>query len=159
MHGAFQLTWAQVEVEKTEGMYEAGRSSQYEQASDEGYRYDPAGKRDPFSSPFNLSVSPQQPVTEPRTPLQRFELGQLKLVGVILNTEESKALIEDSKGLGYVVTPGTLIGSNGGIVKSIEPRRILVEEIEIDFYGKQQRRERELRLVTAQSAAETEDSR
>ncbi len=118
----------------------------YSEVSTENYRYDPTGKRDPFTSPFNLTPDTLQTV-DPQTPLQRFELGQLMLKGVILNATEPKALIEDSKGLGYVVTPGTLIGSRGGVVKTIEPRRIVVEEYEIDFYGKRQRKERELLLA------------
>ena len=122
--------------------------------STENYRYDPAGKRDPFTSPFNLT--PETPQPDPQTPLQRFELGQLTLKGVILNAKEPKALIEDSKGLGYVVTSGTLIGSREGVVKTIEPQRIVVEEYEIDFYGKRQRKERELKLLAVDTAPKPE---
>jgi type IV pilus assembly protein PilP len=88
-----------------------------------------------------------------KTPLQRFELGQLKLVGVIWETSEPKALIEDSGGLGYIVTRGTLIGPNGGIIKTIEPRRVVVEEYHIDFFGKRQMQERELQLFVTESSS------
>ena len=137
---ALPLGWAQEEEQIDEGY-------SYDEISTENYQYDPAGKRDPFSSPFNLTPDTRPQTVDPQTPLQRFELGQLTLKGIILNPKESKALIEDSKGLGYVVTPGTLIGSRGGIVKTIEPRRIVVEEYEVDFYGKRRRKERELKLV------------
>lgn len=157
MGGTPQLVQAQGEAEETQEIHEAESSNQDEEA--DTYRYDPVGKRDPFSSPFTLVADARPSDSDPKTPLQRFELGQLRLVGVILNPEEPKALIEDSKGLGYVVMAGTLIGSSGGVVKSIEPRRILVEEIETDFYGERQRRERELKLVATQAATDTEDSR
>ncbi len=142
-HPSFlSLGWAQDQ----EGMEEMDGGYSYDEVSTENYQYDPAGKRDPFSSPFNLI--PDRPrAVDPQTPLQRFELGQLTLRGIIFHSKEPKALIEDSKGLGYVVTPGTLIGSRGGVVKTIEPRRVVVEEYEIDFYGKRQRKERELKLV------------
>jgi type IV pilus assembly protein PilP len=88
-----------------------------------------------------------------KTPLQRFELGQLKLVGVIWEASEPKALIEDSGGLGYIVTRGTLIGSNGGIIKAIESKRVVVEEYHTDFFGKRQAQERELQLFVTESSS------
>ncbi|MBI3302287.1 MAG: pilus assembly protein PilP [Deltaproteobacteria bacterium] len=117
------------------------------------YRYDPAGKRDPFLSPFT-AATPELGTAEeqPKTPLQRFDLGQLKLVGVIWEASEPKALIEDSGGLGYIVTRGTLIGSKGGVIKTIEPKRVVVEEYQTDFYGKRQVQERELQLFVIDSS-------
>ena len=122
---------------------------------EDSYRYDPAGKRDPFLSPFYRP--PEQTVPEEtKTPLQRFDLGQFKLVGVILEDQEPKALIEDSGGLGYIVTRGTPIGSKGGVIKAIESKRVVVEEYETDFYGKRQAQERELLLFVAGSVPEGE---
>jgi len=126
-----------------------------EENGEDTYRYDPAGKRDPFLSPFYHQPEPAAP-EEAKTPLQRFDLGQLKLVGIILEEKEPKALIEDSGGLGYIVTRGTPIGSKGGIITAIEPKRVVVEEYETDFYGKRQVQERELLLFVAGSAPEGE---
>jgi type IV pilus assembly protein PilP len=123
-----------------------------EETDADSYRYNPEGKRDPFLSPFYRK--PEQPLLEEaQTPLQRFDLGQLKLVGVIMEEREPKALIEDSGGLGYIVTKGTPIGSKGGIIKAIEPRRVVVEEYEVDFYGNRQVQERELPLFVAGAAS------
>jgi type IV pilus assembly protein PilP len=125
-----------------------------ESVGEDTYHYDPTRKRDPFVSPFR-STSDEQPIPEEaRTPLQRFDIGQLKLVGIIWETVEPKALIEDSEGLGYIVTRGTLIGSKGGVIKVIEPRRVVVEEYEADFYGKRRAQERELPLSVIESAKE-----
>jgi hypothetical protein len=44
-------------------------------------------------------------------------------------------MVEDSAGLGYIITTGTPIGSSGGVVRSIEPRRVVIEESARDFYG------------------------
>jgi type IV pilus assembly protein PilP len=126
-----------------------------EETGEDSYRYDPAGKRDPFLSPFYHQPEQTTP-EEAKTPLQRFDLGQLKLVGIILEEKEPKALIEDSGGLGYIVTRGTPIGSKGGVIKAIEPKRVVVEEYETDFYGKRQAQERELPLFVAGSAPEGE---
>jgi len=98
--------------------------------------YDPSRHRDPFRGP-NL-VAPEGVA---QTPLERYQIGQLKLVGVIWETEVPRAMVEDSIGLGYIVTPGTAIGSSGGVVRRIEPRRVLIEERVADFYGEKQPRE------------------
>jgi len=128
-------------------------------AEEDTYRYDPSGKRDPFFSPL-YRVTEQAPMTEgARTPLQRLDLGQFKVVGILLETGEPKALIEDNSGLGYIVTSGTLIGSKGGVIKSIESDRILVEEYETDFYGKRQTLERELSLTVVDSPAESQTTK
>ena len=125
---------------------------------EEAYFYDSAGKRDPFLSPFH--VAPEQNIIdEVTTPLQRFHLGQLKLVGVIWQAEQPKALIEDADGLGHIVEAGTRIGANGGVIRTIEPGRIVVEEYETDFSGKRRARQRALRLAVADlSSAGSETS-
>jgi type IV pilus assembly protein PilP len=125
-----------------------------EYPTEDMYHYAATGKRDPFFPPFRTTESERVETDEPKTPLQRFDIGQLKLVGVIWEAEEPKALIEDSGGLGYIVTRGTLIGSRGGVVKTIEPKRITIEEYQTDFFGKQQTQERELRLVVTDSPRE-----
>ena len=127
-----------------------------ESEAEEGYRYDPSGKRDPFFSPLHR-VTETAPISdEAKTPLQRLDLGQFKLVGVIVDISEPKALIEDNSGLGYIVTRGTLIGSKGGIIRAIESRRVVVEEYEVDFYGKRQVHERELNLTVVDAGTEGE---
>ncbi len=127
--------------------------AQQDEATESAYRYDPTEKRDPFLSPFY--VPPEAPTPEEaKTPLQRFDLGQLRLVGVIWEADEPKALIEDGGGLGYIVTRGTLIGSKGGIIRTIEPKRIVVEEYETDFSGKRRAQERELLLSIIEAGRE-----
>lgn len=104
----------------------------------------PAPVRDPFR-PFNLSLRPKQ-VETPRTPLEQYDVGALKLVAVIYDTVNPKAMVEDDTGLGYTVTPGTRIGNQGGVVKLIEPDRVVVEEEFVDFYGEKKKTEIVLRL-------------
>ncbi len=112
--------------------------------SDSGEAASPAPARDPFR-PFNLSLRPK-PVETPRTPLEQYDVGALKLVAVIYDTQNPKAMVEDDTGLGYTVTPGTRIGNQGGVVKLIEPDRMVVEEEFVDFYGEKKKTEIVLRL-------------
>lgn len=103
-----------------------------------------AGMRDPFR-PFNLALRPR-PVETPKTPLEQYDVGALKLVAVIYDTQNPKAMVEDDSGLGYTVALGTKIGNQGGVVKMIDPDRIVVEEEFVDFYGEKKKTEIVLRL-------------
>ena len=94
--------------------------------------YDPVGRRDPFRPPQARAIAT---VGLDRSPLQRYELGQLKLVAVIYDTNAPRALVEDEAGLGYIIKVGTEIGVNGGIVRAIDRGRVLVEEESVDFFG------------------------
>lgn len=95
----------------------------------------PASRRDPFR-PFMLDLHPG--LQQQLTPLQRYQLGQLTVVGTIWNANPPRALLQDSAGMGYIVTLGTPIGPDGGVVAAIAPDRITVEERVLDFYGKEQ---------------------
>jgi len=105
----------------------------------------PRSRRDPFR-PFTLNVRPSVRRRENLSPLERFELGQLKLVAVIWDIKEAKALVEDSAGLGYVIKVGTPIGVNDGKVKTIKPNGVTIEEFFVDFYGAKKKRDVEMRL-------------
>ena len=110
--------------------------------------YDSTGRRDPFRPPRAGSVH----TGEPQTPLQRYEIGQLRLVAVIYATADPRAVVEDDQGLGYIVHVGTPIGLNGGQVRAIERGRVLITETAVDYYGEQRLNEvtMELRTATAQ---------
>jgi type IV pilus assembly protein PilP len=107
--------------------------------------YDPTGRRDPFRPP---RVNSSTAAGEARSPLQRLEIGQLKLVAVIYEANEPRAVVEDEAGLGYIVKVGTPIGPNGGAVKAIERGKLHVEEESIDFYGDRQASEVVMELAS-----------
>ena len=113
-------------------------------------RAGPAVKRDPFR-PFTLNVRLTARRRENLAPLERFELGQLKLVAIIWDVNEAKAMVEDSASLGYVVKVGTPIGVNDGKVKTINPNGLIVEEFFVDLYGAKKRQEVEMRLSVEKS--------
>jgi type IV pilus assembly protein PilP len=105
--------------------------------------YQAAGRRDPFRPP-RVGTSG---VSDTQTPLQRYEIGQLRLVAIIYNTQDPRAVVEDDTGLGYIVKVGTPIGTNGGAVRAIEKGRVLVREDSEDFYGESQASEVVLELT------------
>ena len=111
----------------------------------EGFRPAPTGRRDPFR-PFTLNLRSNVRRRENLSPLERYDLGQLKLVGVILGAKEPTAMVEDSAGLGYVVKVGTPIGASDGTVKTIKQDAIIIEEFYVDLYGARKRREVNMRI-------------
>jgi type IV pilus assembly protein PilP len=78
--------------------------------------------------------------------LERYDLGQLKLVGIVWNLKEPSAMVEDSAGLGYLVKVGTRIGANDGTIKAIRENEVVVEEFFMDLYGVRKRREVNMRV-------------
>lgn len=108
-------------------------------------RYSAEGKRDPFQ-PLALRPSVERRPRENLSPLERYELGQLRLVGIVWNIQEPTAMVEDTAGLGYIVKVGTSIGANEGKVKAIKPSEVVIEEIETDFFGNRKKREATMKL-------------
>ena len=83
-------------------------------------------KRNPFK-PFLTDLKEKKAVV-PTTPLQKYELDQLKLVAVVWGINGSVAMVEAPDGKGYSVKRGDLIGRRGGRVKRIEKNMVVVEE-------------------------------
>ena len=112
-----------------------------------GVHVAPQINRDPFR-PMNLRTKTPPRARENLSPLERFELGQLKIVGVIWDLKEPRALIEDTAGLGYIVKVGTPIGTNEGTVKAIGRSEVIVEEFYEDSSGARKKRDVSMRLPT-----------
>jgi len=104
--------------------------------------YTPEGKLDPFEPLFKkeaVSVSVSTKTIKrrkPLTPLERVNLSQLTLVGIIQAPSGNRALVQESSGKGYVVKKGTYIGTRSGKIVEILEDRIIVEEESEDIYGK-----------------------
>lgn len=112
--------------------------------------YDPRGKRDPFTSFIKSEERKKAAVgATSLPPLQRYELGELKFVGVIWTKKGARALVEDAEGKGYSVTVGTRIGRSGGVVSRITGKEILVREEFIGNRGEKVVRESGIQLTTA----------
>ncbi len=113
--------------------------------------YNPKGKIDPFEPLFRerptvASVKQKREKRIPRTPLEKIDLSQLKLVGIILASSGNKALVEESNGKGYVIKKGTYVGTNAGKVVQIEKDKVIVAEEYEDVLGNVTLRNKELKL-------------
>jgi Tfp pilus assembly protein PilP len=112
--------------------------------------YDPRGKRDPFVSFIKVEERKRGGVgAELLPPLQRYDLGELKFVGVIWMKTGARALVEDAEGKGYSVTVGTRIGRSGGVVSRITGKEIFVKEEFVGNRGEKIVKESGIQLITA----------
>jgi type IV pilus assembly protein PilP len=116
--------------------------------------YNPKGKIDPFEPLFNDepeikngSLVPDIDRPGKPTELERIELSQLRLTGIILATSGHRGLVQESTGKGHIVKVGTYIGARGGQVVSILKDRVIVEEKMKDFSGKIVVEQKEIKII------------
>jgi len=92
---------------------------------DDSYSYNPIGKRDPFRS--FIAGQREDDIVSP-TPLQRFEVDQYDLVGIVWGGANPRAMVQDPEGTGHVVVLGTYIGKNWGKVTQITSKELVITE-------------------------------
>ncbi len=118
------------------------------------FSYNPVGKPDPFK-PFIELTPVKSQRTVPLTPLQKYDISQLKLVAVIATPEGNVALVEDATKKGYFLKKGTWIGKNDGKVIKILKDRVVVEEVYQDVFGQTKKNEVTLTLHQAEEGGES----
>ena len=107
------------------------------------YHYDPTNKIDPFKSYVRREVTLD---SDESSPLERFDLSQLTVMGIIWGVDEPRALIKDPTGKGYIVKAGTPIGKNKGRILRIEDNKVVVKETYLDHLDRATTKEVELEL-------------
>ena len=111
--------------------------------------YKVEGKIDPFASIFSVFVDQKNKINKkriPLTPIEKVDLSQLKLVGIMLAPGGNKALVEDASGKGFVIKKDTRIGINSGRVIEILKGHIVVKEEAESILGKISLVKKELKL-------------
>ena len=89
------------------------------------YAYNPIGKRDPFRSFFRAVEDTEIPNP---TPLQRFDIEQYKLVGVVWGIDSPRAMVQDPEQTGHILELGTYVGKHWGRVTQISRTSVVVTE-------------------------------
>ncbi len=112
-----------------------------EQKQQKKPEYTVAGTRDPFQ-PYEISVpadmlGDSKKITDP---LQKLSLSQIELVGIIMG-KQNRALVQESSGMGHIITEGTLIGENSGIVTKISLTGVTIKQHFKDYMGRVNTRE------------------
>lgn len=123
-------------------------------SANDDFAYSPKGRRDPFKPLIQKQAQTVKKsngrAEKLKGPLEKFELGQYRLIALLVVKGVPRAMVKAPDGKSYTVKVGEYIGLNGGRVKNIEtkvidvdangmrveksPDRIVVEEVGIDSY-------------------------
>lgn len=101
--------------------------------TEEKYVYEVRGRRDPFT-PLIRKEQPapeiqlQRRPEQLRGPLERYEMGQLRLIAVMVVQGVPRAMVSAPDGKSYTVKVDDYIGLNGGRVIDIQTRQMAVDE-------------------------------
>ncbi len=118
---------------KTPEKVEEGEAS--EEVKKPEYEYDSSGRREPFASLVEEEIDDAAAVILPpdllslKTPLQKFEIKTLKVVGIILGSLGDYARVEAPDGKSYTINAGTRVGMHDGSVISVSENSVVVREI------------------------------
>ena len=116
-------------------------------AADSGdFRYDPAGRRDPFRSYQWEYMKRELADASELGPLAQFDLNQLSVIGIVWNVGRARALVQDPSGMSYVVAQGARVGKNEGVVLKIDDNLMVVRERYVDLYGNESTQDVEMRI-------------
>ncbi|MFP4083786.1 MAG: pilus assembly protein PilP [Desulfonatronovibrio sp.] len=117
------------------------------------YSYNPQGVTDPFVpfvQPLAEEETPERSEPQrPLTPLEKVEVSQLVLVGIIWSTDPAgspSAMVELPDGKGFIVNKGTTVGKNQGKVTAIQPGQIIVQEEVTNMFGVTEEKQTTLKL-------------
>lgn len=92
------------------------------------FEYDQRGRRDPFVQPIPDKPVEQGNIHGPLLALQKFDLSQLALVGIIWDVKHPKAMIKDPTGATHVVGTNTKVGPHNGYIAVIREGEMVVVE-------------------------------
>jgi len=153
----FKVQLPSAEKKKAEPVQGAQKVERKEpEKQEEVYSYNPAGKPDPFKPFIQLTPAKETARGARLTPLQKYDISQLKLVAIIaIPKGNNVALVEDAAGKGYFLKRGTVIGRNDGKVKNILKDRVIIEEVYQDIFGQTKVNEIPLLLHRAEEGGES----
>ncbi len=80
------------------------------------------------------------------SPLERYDVKEFRLRGIAGSGSRNIAVVEDRSGKIYTLYQGSAIGLLGGRVTAILSDRVIVEQMEMDAYGKELVKQITLRL-------------
>lgn len=116
-------------------------------AAIEEYVYEANGRRDPFK-PFRAIRTDKKTLISPADidPLQRYDLDQLTVLGILWDVRQPRALVKDSDGGIHTLVKNTKVGHNNGYVAAIREGEVVVIESYEEEGGATMQRPRVLEL-------------
>lgn len=114
--------------------------------SQEEYKYEMRGRRDPFLS--LIEITKKKPIKKKgASPFESYELEEIKLLAIAWNKKNkyyALILLPDKKT--YTITEGMTLGLQGGKVQKITSDSIIIREFIKDYRGEIKPRDAALKL-------------
>jgi len=142
-------------LEKKEEPAKVAEQKAPEKKEEIEFTYNSAGKPDPFKPFIQLTPIRESSRSTPLTPLQKYDVSQLKLVAIISAPGGNIALVEDATGKGYFLKRGVWIGKNDGKVTKILKDKVIIEEAYQDVFGQTKTHEISLILHKVEEGGES----
>lgn len=86
------------------------------------------GRRNPFRAPTIVDSSNLSAVLAPGTPMERYDLDELKLVGIMWDVRSPRAMFVDPQGEVHMLGKDDRIGRKRGYVAAIREGEVVVVE-------------------------------
>ena len=102
------------------------------------FSYRPNSRRDPFAP---IVTRQEKKSLSDRPPLERYNISEFKLSGIVWGGFGYNAMLEGPDGKGYFIRVGTILGPNRGVVKKITQNTIVIEEKFKNVMGETERKE------------------
>jgi len=120
------------------------------------FSYEASDLRDPFESAFEADLDGQnvsnsgikRNETRPREALEAYPLDTLRMVGILVQNEQTWGLVKDPNNVVHRVQTGNYIGQNEGQIVAVSEQKINVTEIIPDGLGGYIEREAALAIGT-----------
>jgi type IV pilus assembly protein PilP len=108
------------------------------------YSYIPVGRRDPFAPLIAKAEGRERSSVRP--PLERYNITEFKLTGIVWGGFGFNAVMESPEGKGYFVRVGSTIGPNRGTVTKITKDNVVIEERFKNYTGEMESKQTVMQL-------------
>ncbi len=121
----------------------------------DNFEYNPKGKVDPFEPLFKATTKKEEKITfTPKPPprghipgdLEKIDLSQLKLTGIVMSSTKNLGLVQEASGKGHIIFTGSRIGIRGGRVSDILKDKVIIKETLENTRGQIVVQKKELKL-------------
>lgn len=105
------------------------------------FTYDAAELRDPFEAAFEAEVAQSNDdglrptATRPKEPLEAYPLDTLRMVGTLVQKQNTWGLIKDPNNVVHRVQTGNYAGQNEGQIVTVSEKQIDIIEVIPDGLG------------------------
>lgn len=101
--------------------------------NDDGFVYDPSGKRDPFKPYRNIRASldlgkDKRVQEKDLEPLERYDIEKIQVVAILWEVQNPRAILRTPEGSTHSVVKNSKVGRNFGRVVAIREGELVVQE-------------------------------